>query len=99
MQMGTDDNVFNKSDPVKFQTLLLAASLSLTLSPLAEADVPQAAHEVKETTVHMARKTGEAAKDAGHATAHAAKVVAHGVANTAREGYYATRRAVHHSTQ
>jgi hypothetical protein len=83
---------------VKFRTLFLVAMLSLMLSPLAEADVPQAAHNVKETTVHIARKTGDVAKDAAHATAHAAKTVAHGVASTAREGYYATKQAVHRAT-
>jgi hypothetical protein len=84
---------------VKFQKLLPVALFSLMLSPLAEADVPQVAHDVKETTVHIARKTGEVAKDAAHATAHAAKSVAHGVASTAREGYYATKQAVHRSTE
>jgi hypothetical protein len=89
---------FYKSDFVKFHQLLPIAVFSLMLSPMAEADVPQAAHDVKETTVHIAKKTGEVAKDAAHATAHAAKSVAHGVASTAREGYYATKQAVHRAT-
>lgn len=91
--------VFYKSDFVKFPKLLTAALFALMLSPLAEADVPQAAHDVKETTVHIAKKTGEVAKDAAHATAHAAKAVAHGVASTAREGYDATKQAVHRATE
>jgi hypothetical protein len=84
---------------VKFHPFLPVALFSLAFSTLAEADVPQAAHDVKVTTVHIAKKTGEAAKDAAHATAHAAKSVAHGVASTAREGYYATKQAVHRATE
>ncbi|MCW3478853.1 hypothetical protein OL229_04625 [Neisseriaceae bacterium JH1-16] len=79
----------------KLLKLLLAMSLAAILSPLAKADVAEAAHSVKETTVHAARKTGEVAREAAHGTAHAAKTVAHGVSSTARKGYQATKQAVH----
>jgi hypothetical protein len=65
------------------------------LSPLASADVSHAAHHVKEATVRAVKKTGEVARDAAHGTAHAAKTVAHGVAAKTREGYHATRQALH----
>jgi len=80
---------------VKNHKLLLAIAFAALLSPLANADVAGAAHSVKETTVHAAKKTGEVAREAAHGTAHAAKTVAHGVANTARNGYRATKQAVH----
>jgi hypothetical protein len=85
---------FYRSSFVKGHKFLLAALIFLLLSPSAEAGLTQATHDVKETAVHVAKKTGEAAREAGHATARAAKTVAHGVASAARAGYKATKRAV-----
>ncbi|MDF3835440.1 hypothetical protein P3W85_21130 [Cupriavidus basilensis] len=81
------------------QKRILAALFALTLCPLARADVHEAAHDVKEATVHAAKRTGELARDAGHGIGQAAKAVAHDVASKAREGYYATKRAVHKESQ
>jgi hypothetical protein len=77
------------------------------LSPLALAlalagpvdDVTQVAHNVEDGTVHVVKKTGEVARDAGHSTASAAKAVGHGVASAARDGYHATKQAVHKVTE
>ncbi len=71
----------------------------MVLSPLTQADVPQVAHDVKDTTVQAVHKTGEVARNVGHATAHAAKAVGHGVASATREGYDATKHAVHKATE
>ncbi|SDC91745.1 hypothetical protein SAMN05216345_104446 [Cupriavidus sp. YR651] len=88
----------------------LIALIALTLSPLARADVSEAAHDVKEGTVHAVKKTGEFAKDVGHGIGHAAKTVGHGigqaaktvghgVADTTREGYHAVKHAVHKDSE
>jgi hypothetical protein len=83
---------------MKGYKLLFAALVASTLSPLAEANVAHAAHDVKVTTVHIARKIGEGARDAAHGTAHAASAATHGFASKVREGYHATKRAVHRVT-
>jgi len=91
---------------VKIRTLLLLASLALVAAPVAYADMPEAAHDVKDGTVNAAHKTGEVGKEVGHATAngarevghttaHVAKKVGHGVAKTTRKGYRATKHSVH----
>ncbi|MGO4329098.1 hypothetical protein AB4Z48_18775 [Cupriavidus sp. 2TAF22] len=80
---------------MKNRKFILAALVTLTLSPLARADARQAAHEVKQATVHAVKRTGELARDAGRGIGHAARDVAHGVAGKAREGYGAARNAVH----
>ena len=72
----------------------LALFIGLMLSAAAQADVKQAADDVKDTAVHVGRKTGEVASEAAHATAHAAKSVAHDVASGARKGYRATKKVV-----
>lgn len=81
----------------KNRKYLLAALVlaSATLSPAAHADLAQVGHNIKETTVSAAKKTGHVAKEAGHATAKAAKAVGHGIANTARHGYQAAKHALH----
>ncbi|VVD71138.1 hypothetical protein PTE30175_00573 [Pandoraea terrae] len=84
---------------MKIQHGLLAAFVCLMLTPLAEAGVKHAAHEVKDATVHAAKKTGGAARDAAHATGHAIKDVAHNIADKSREGYHATKRAVHKAVE
>lgn len=83
---------------MKGHKLLFAALLASMLSPLAEANVAHAAHDVKVTTVHVTRKIGEGARDAAHGTARATKAAAHAIASKTREGYHATRRAVHRET-
>ena len=56
--------------------ILLALSF-LALSPIANADTDvgadasQAAHDVKDATVHVVKKTGEVARDVGHASKNA----------------------------
>lgn len=79
---------------MKNHRLWLPALIFLAYASLAQADVPEAAHEVKDATVHAVKKTGQVAREVGHATAHAAKAVGHGVASAARSGYHATKRAV-----
>jgi hypothetical protein len=86
---------FYRINFVKSRKFLLAALILAVLSPMAEADLAETTHDVKQATVNAARKTGQAAREAGHATARAAKTVGHDVANTARNGYQATKRAVH----
>ena len=90
--------------------LLVALSL-LALSSMAHADTDvgadasQAAHDVKDATVHVVKKTGEVARDVGHGTVHvvkavghgtasAAKAVGHGVASATRDVGHASRNAV-----
>jgi len=69
--------------------ILLALSF-LALSPIANADTDvgadasQAAHDVKDATVHVVKKTGEVARDVGHGTVHVAKAVGHGTASAAK---------------
>jgi len=57
---------------VKKHKSALALFIGLMLSAAAQADVKQAADDVKDTAVHIGRKTGEVASEAAHATAHAA---------------------------
>jgi hypothetical protein len=83
---------------VKNHKSALAILICSMLSSVAQADVKQAADDVKDTAVHVARKTGEVAREAAHATAHAAKSVAHDVAGGARKGYRATKKVVARST-
>jgi hypothetical protein len=90
---------FYKNNHMKNRGILFSAVGLMLLSPLTHADVPQVAHDVKDTTVHAVHKTGEVARHVGHATAHAAKSVGHGVANATRNGYHATKNAVHQATE
>ena len=80
---------------MKTRRLLLAATILAALSQTAHADLKEVGHDIKTTTVHAAKKTGEAAREAGHATADAARKVGHGIANTARHGYQAVKHTFH----
>lgn len=77
----------------KIRVVLAGVALAM-LAALAHADLAQTGEEVKDATVHAAKKTGEAAREVGHATASAAKSVGHSVAKAARKGYHATKRLI-----
>lgn len=79
----------------KTPKFLLAAMVVAALSQTAHADVKEVGHDIKNTTVHAARKTREVAHEAGHATANAARRVGHGIANTTRRGYQSVKHAFH----
>jgi len=87
--------------------ILLALSF-LALSPIANADTDvgadasQAAHDVKDATVHVVKKTGEVARDVGHGTVHVAKAVGHGTASAAKavgHGVASAARDVGHASK
>ncbi|HEY1609639.1 MAG TPA: hypothetical protein VGG24_10250 [Paraburkholderia sp.] len=86
--------------------LLAAVVLAALTSEAAHADLAEVGHDIKTTTKSAAKKTGHAAREAGHATANAAREVGHdtanvarkvghGIANTTRHGYQSVKQAVH----
>lgn len=79
---------------MKNRNVLVAGVILMLLSPLANADLEKAGHEIKETAVDVAKKTAEVGREIGHATVETAKSVGHAVADGARKGYQATRQAV-----
>lgn len=83
---------------MKNRKVLLAGLTLMLLSPLANADLAKAGHEVKESAVEAAKKTAQVGREIGHATAETAKAVGHAVADGARKGYHATRDALSDGT-
>lgn len=83
---------------MKNRSVSFAGLIFMLLSPLANADLAKAGHEVKETAVDVAKKTAQVGREIGHATADTAKSVGHAVADGARKGYQATREAVSNAT-
>ncbi|MGE5469923.1 MAG: hypothetical protein ACM3X0_03890 [Bacteroidota bacterium] len=83
---------------MKNLNILIAGFLLMLLSPLANADLAKAGHEIKETAVDVAHKTAQVGRKVGHATAETAKSVGHTVADGARKGYHATKEVVSNTT-
>lgn len=79
---------------MKNRSVVFAGLVSLLVSPLANADLAKAGHEIKETAVDVAHKAAQVGQEIGHATAETAKSVGHAVTENARKGYQAVRGAV-----
>lgn len=79
---------------MKNRSVLFAGLIFMLVSPLANADLAKAGHEVKESAVDAAKKTAQVGREIGHATAETARNVGHAVADGARKGYHATKQAV-----